>query len=151
MRSYWGVPILRPIYPRASIQLCITLGFAFGLLWHVTNRTQQLEPRNNENHYKCFPSWSWISQTGVLVDFIWFSSSHQLSRLTRASLGFDPFKTKFAADIWAERSEGTRISIDGLFLNHNGRNCAPEQTTFLVVSSITAEWKLENGNGQDDR
>jgi hypothetical protein len=90
-----------------------------------------------------------VSQTGVLVDFISFFRSHELSRLTGIYLGFNPSKTKFVADIRAERSEGTKTSIEGLFLNHDW-NCAPEQTTFLIVRSITAKWKLENRNGQDD-
>ena len=158
MRSYWGVPILRPFsMPRElreakhPIQRCIiTLGFAFGLLWHVTKRTQQLEPQNNENRYKYLPSWSWVSQTGVLVEFIWFQAADTLARLTRVRFGFVPSKTKFAADVWAVNSEGTRTSIDGLFQNHNDWNCAPEQTTFLVVTSITAKWKLKNRQSHGD-
>lgn len=44
MRSYWGVPILSgnmgsPKYP---LPLCTRLGFAFGLLWHVTRRITKI-------------------------------------------------------------------------------------------------------------
>jgi hypothetical protein len=84
----------------------------------------------------------------VLVDFIWTACTR--SSLAKSELNFDPSVTILAAKLGAERIDGTMISVERLFVEHYKEKCAPEETTFLIISSVIARWKFENEDSERD-
>jgi hypothetical protein len=150
MQSYWGVPVLNPWSWSKSKGVGPQLrasGFAFGLLWNVAERTGQFTLQSTI-HHKSFPSWSWVSQTGVLVDF--FKIGFSYSSLAGSELQFESSTAILAAKLGAERLDGTMISVERLFMEHDKEKCVPEETTFLIISSVTARWKFENEDSGGD-
>lgn len=98
----------------------ITIGFAHALSWYVVDPLTNVQRKSDK-----LPSWSWVSQTGRVEDW-----------LVRENPVFLPEISIISID------EETCLAIGSSFWNSNCQSLIPCESKYLLIKSLIVEWSL---------
>jgi len=135
-----GVPIMEvPKSVHDNGDGAIQFGFAHGLAWR--NIKWLPGHRSRRNYIAKFPSWSWLSRTGVKTEFQYYLRNVGRNWDTEEFLSIPrgmAHKIIYCADIGvADKNAATETIAH--FINHQ-RNSVPKTIRHLHLSSVVVQW-----------
>lgn len=148
-RSYYGVPILtiapettvRPFGGYFAIQSeFITIGFLFGLLWHVLD-SEDAERRD------CIPSWTWLSVKNSPVDFRYIDISHLpqpvKQTVSNVQIWVGEQNSSVPLSVWVGQHPGALIPSQGSSLLIEGQTI-PITTIYYESQELYARFETDS-------